>query len=85
MNSNLEPISKAEKQIIKKISDEQKIVETKFPLLFGLMATFGFVSVLYGFEKLIDEVDFLINNPWILLLSGLFILFLTGAVYRKLN
>lgn len=57
----------------------------KYPLLFALGATFGLVSVLYGFEKLIDRIDLFTNNPWILLATGLVVLSLTGTFYNKLR
>lgn len=83
--NNKDPFTQSEKQFIKKIADERKIAETKFPLLFGLTATFGLVSVLYGFEKLIDRIDIFVNNPWILLVTGVLLLLITGAAYKKLN
>lgn len=57
----------------------------KYPVVFTLAGTFGFVATLYGFEKLIDKVDLFVNNPWILLATGLAILFATGAFYNKLR
>lgn len=85
MKKNLIPFTDAEERFIKKIADERSIAETRFPLFFGLTATFGLVSVLYGFEKIIDKVDLLANNPWILLVVGVLLLLATGAAYRKLN
>lgn len=82
---NFVPFTDAEERFINKVVDERSIVETKYPLLFGLLITFGFVSTLYGFEKLIDRVDILVNNPWILLIIGVSLLVITGAAYRKLN
>lgn len=79
------PFTKTEQKVIRKIADERERVETRFPLLFGMLITFGFVSTLYGFEKLIDRIDFFINNPWVLLVTGLAILVATGAAYKKLN
>lgn len=84
MKKNL-PFTDKEAQLIKKISKAGPLVETRFPLLFGLTATFGLVSVLYGFEKLIDRVYLFVNHPWILLVFGVGLLMLTGAAYRKLN
>ena len=85
MQKNIDPFTKTEEKFIKKVVDERTRVETKFPLVFGLTATFGLVSVLYGFEKIIDQIDILANNPWILLVVGLTLLLITGAAYRKLN
>jgi hypothetical protein len=82
---NFVPFTDAEEKFIKKVVDERSLVETRYPLLFGLTATFGLVSVLYGFEKLIDRVELFVNNPWILLVIGVLLLLATGAAYRKLN
>ncbi len=85
MNKNLVPFTEAEERFIKKVASERQVAETRFPLIFGLTATFGLVSVLYGFEKIIDKVDLFVNNPWILLVTGIALLLVTGAAYRKLN
>jgi hypothetical protein len=81
MNKNFEQLTNVEAKIAK----ERSVMETRFPLMFGLMATFGLVSVLYGFEKIIDRIDLFVNNPWILLVTGVLLLLATGAAYRKLN
>lgn len=85
MKKNLVPFTDAEERIIQKVSEKREGIEIRYPLLFGLFTTFGFVSTLYGFEKLIDRVDLLINNPWILLATGIITLLITGAAYTKLN
>jgi hypothetical protein len=85
MKRNIAPFINTEERFIRKAAAERDLVETKFPLIFGLLITFGFVSTLYGFEKLIDRVDLFIENPWILLGMGVTTLILTGAAYKKLN
>lgn len=85
MKKPVDPFTEAEEKFINRIVDERSRAETKFPLIFGLTATFGLVSLLYGFEKIIDQIDLLANNPWILLVVGLTLLLITGAAYRKLN
>lgn len=57
----------------------------KYPVVFALGATFGFVATLYGFEKLIDKIDLFVNNPWILLAFGVSMLYVTGTFYNKLR
>lgn len=79
------PFTQQEERLIKALRDQRDKAELKFPLLTGLLVTFGFVSVLYGFEKMIDNITFLSENPVILLFMGLTILGVTGAVYKKLN
>lgn len=85
MQENRNPIIQAEERIVRTAVAQRKSIAHRFPLVFGLLTTFGFVCTLYGFEKLIDRVDFLINNPWILLLVGVSTLVATGVAYKKLN
>lgn len=85
MNNSSNKIIQAEEKIIHDAVSRRESLAQRFPLFFGLMATFGLVSVLYGFEKLIDRVDLFVNNPWILLVFGISLLLLTGAAYKKLN
>lgn len=79
------PFTDREERLIAGLSAKRDSAEAKFPLLTAILVTFGFVSTLYGFEKLIDKVAFFEQNPLILLLLGLTTLGLTGAVYKKLN
>lgn len=74
-------IRREEEQVIRL----RKTYAQKYPALFALGGTFGFVATLYGFEKLIDRVDLFVNNPWILLATGISILLVTGAFYNKLQ
>ena len=85
MSESHNPIVQAEERIVRTAVAQRKSIAHRFPLVFGLLTTFGFVCTLYGFEKLIDRVDFLINNPWILLLIGVTTLVATGVAYKKLN
>ena len=79
------PFTDAEEKVIEKIVKERVKVESRFPILITLAATFGFVSVLYGFEKMIDNVDFFVENPVVLFIVGLIILGVTGSLYKKLD
>ena len=36
-------------------------VFARFPVVFVLLSIFGLVATLYGFEKVVDEVDFFMN------------------------
>lgn len=56
----------------------------RFPLLFTLMGTFGLVATLYGFEHLIDKIPLFVNNPYLLLATGILTLVVTGTLYKKL-
>ena len=85
MSKNFIPLTKVEERIVEKAVHGRESLAQRFPLFFGLTATFGLVSVLYGFEKLIDRVELFVNNPWILFIFGLMLLIATGAAYKKLN
>jgi len=79
-------LTRAEEQkIVEQVVRRRESVAQKFPLIYGLFATFGLVATLYGFEKLIDRNRILSDNPWILLITGIITLLLTGAAYRKLS
>lgn len=85
MKKNLVPFTEKETQFIEKMVNERQVVAARFPLVFGLLTTFGFVSTLYGFEKLIDRIDLFTNNPWILLAVGVSTLLASGVAYKKLS
>ena len=57
----------------------------RFPVVFVLLSSFGVVATLYGFEKVIDQIEFLNKNPLTLLLAGIFVLIVTGSLYKKLS
>jgi type VI protein secretion system component VasF len=84
-------MKKQQKQPSIIVQEEQKVVrfrETyarKYPWLFAVVGAFGIVATFYGFEKLIDKVDIFVENPWILLITGLVTLAVTGTFYNKLK
>jgi hypothetical protein len=84
-DKDLIPFTDAEQKLIHKIVEERVKVETKFPLIFLLIVTFGFVSVLYGFEKMIDRFPFFEEQPWFLLGLGIIVLVVSGSTYKKLG
>lgn len=82
---NIIPFTKAEEKLIEKAVEKRLLAQKRFPLLITLLATFGLISVFYGFEKMIDRVHLFVNHPWILLILGLLLLGVTGRVYQKLD
>lgn len=58
---------------------------SRFPIVFVFLSTFGVVATFYGFEKVIDQIQYFEENPSMVLLAGLFTLAITGALYKKLN
>lgn len=73
------------KPLVTKLNQTKRGVFQRFPLLFTLLGTFGFVATLYGFEGIIDRIDLFSENPFILLGVGVVILVLTGTLYKKLD
>lgn len=57
----------------------------RFPFLIIGLSTFGLVAVLYAFEKIIDSIPLLANNPIYVMLVGLLALGITGTLYKKLQ
>lgn len=81
----LDRLTAQEEKILKLLREERQIAKNKFPLAFALVATFGAAATLSGINKIIEKVDYLQNNPIILILVGLAILVTTGAAYKKLG
>jgi hypothetical protein len=75
-------ILEREEQAVAKLRDGYV---KKFPWLFAIAGAFGIVATFYGFEKIIDKIDLFVNNPWILLVTGLITLAITGSFYNKLK
>jgi len=63
----------------------RKSVLHRFPFLIIGLSTFGVVAVLYGFEKMIDSVPLLSENPIIIMVTGFIALAVTGTLYKKLS
>lgn len=78
-------IETIEEKAYKSMVKERNIIISKFPLPFALLASFGLVATFYGFEHLIDQVPFLVDNPVLLLLTGILCLLITGKFYKKLD
>lgn len=68
-----------------RLAEKRQSVFERFPLLFTMLATFGVVATFYGFEGLINKVDVLADNPFILLGAGVSTLVITGTLYKKLG
>lgn len=77
--------TEAERQFVKKLEKTRIGAKARFPLLTALFATFGAVTLLAGFQEALARIEFLHNNPWLLVITGLLILTITGTVYKKLD
>jgi len=63
----------------------RKTLIERFPVFFTLLVTFGVSTTFLAFEQLILKINFLQNNPSIMLVIGVGILALTGTLYNKLG
>ena len=57
----------------------------RFPTLFALLVTFGLTSTFLGLEQLVLRIDLLNQHPTLMLAIGVFVLWLTGTLYKKLG
>lgn len=74
----------APRPMVEKLLNPRKNAFERFPLLFTLLGAFGVVAIFYGFEHMIDRIEFLADNPFILLGTGVLALIITGTLYKKL-
>lgn len=62
-----------------------RTVFDRYPLLFSLLTTFGVVSILYGFDDILNEIPLFHDHPSIPLITGVLILVGTGTLYKRLE
>ncbi len=83
-----DPIQGVEK-IVKEVHDTtSKYTEpvlSRYPLVFSFLVVFGVGMTLKGFERIVDQIPFLKENPMLLLLTGILVLTFTGSLYKWLN
>lgn len=63
----------------------RKSVLRRFPTLFTLLVTFGVTATFFGMERIILDISWLNERPWLILTVGLGTLILTGRLYKKLS
>jgi hypothetical protein len=78
-------VTKTETQIDKVVSPARKRVLQRFPSLFLLLITLGVTATILGLEQLILQVEYLRENPSLVLIIGLSLLIFTGTLYKKLG
>lgn len=78
-------VNGVEKEVDTLMKPVRKTVLQRFPILFLLAVTFGVVSVMFGFEKILTEIQFLNDRPLLILTMGIFVLIGTGTLYKKLG
>lgn len=66
-------------------SQKTKNAFQRYPITFSLLSTTGLASVIYSIEGIFNQVSFLKNNPIVVLIIGLLILFFTGSAFKMLS
>ena len=72
-------------QINRIMAGSAKPVLRRYPLTFALLIVFGVVAVSEGTRGVLQSFGLFNNHPWYLLVTGLFILVVTGTLYKKLD
>jgi hypothetical protein len=74
-----------EKALLRKIELGRGRLKNKFPIVFTLAGTFGLVATFYGFQEIINRIEWLRDNPLLILIVGITTLVITGRLYQKLD
>jgi len=88
-----EKVKQVEQVLVKEVDGVAKTVEQKtvrfrktvlqrFPFLIISLSTFGLVAVLYSFERIIESIPVLADNPYYIFVLGILALAITGTLYK---
>jgi len=78
-------ITEVENGMEERLAPVRKNLIARFPVLFMLITTAGFVLVLFSMEAIFANWALLQNYPWVTLGIGIGILVTTGTLYKKLS
>lgn len=81
----LEKVEEVVKETSERAEKKNREVFKKYPIIFSALSLMGFLSVLYGFERILDQFSFSTENPWAVLVFGLIVLLITGTLYKWLQ
>lgn len=73
------------KQLDDQVAPVRKSAFKRFPVLFGLLVTFGVSSILFGLERILSGYRLLNDHPLFVLFFGIMILAITGRLYKHLG
>lgn len=78
-------IEKVAQEADKKLIYYRQTAVHRYPVLFSFLAVFSTASILYGFELILGRIDFFKDYPFVLILIGTGVLFITGMLYKTLG
>lgn len=84
----IDPIQEIEKSIKdahNTTSKYTKPVFRKYPLSFGFAITFSLAAIIKGFDLVAEKIQLFVDHPYLLIIIGSVILFLTGTLYKTLS
>jgi uncharacterized integral membrane protein len=84
-DSPIDKVHELEDAVLKRFSRSRNTALQRYPFLFLILTTIGTILTISGFQKLIEQVQWLVSNPLLMLVIGLAFLGLTGALYKKLG
>ncbi len=67
------------------ISPVRRTVFQRFPIVFTLLVTFGVAATFFAFERILADLTYLHDRPWLILGIGIGVLVATGTLYKKLG
>jgi hypothetical protein len=83
-----DPIKSVE-NIVKEVHDNTskytQPVLAKYPLLFAFLVVFSVSMIMKGFGDVINQINIFQQKPWLLFVLGIFLLTLTGSLYKWLD
>ncbi len=83
-----DPIQSVE-NIVKEVHDNTskytQPVLAKYPLLFAFLVVFSVSMIMKGFGDVINQINIFQQKPWLLFVLGIFLLTLTGSLYKWLD
>jgi len=87
--TDFDPLTQATKKategVNRHIATARNSTFKRFPRLFLMLSTVGFVLFLHGFEQTVSKIRIFQEQPFLILLIGIGILFFTGTLYKKME
>lgn len=81
----LEHIEKVTRKTDEYMGEKTRTVFGKYPVTFSFLVLFGVISVLHGFEDIINRIALFSDHPVLVFILGLVILIFTGSLYKRLD
>ncbi len=78
-------LNTVEEEVETVIEPVRRSILKRFPHLFILLVTFGVAMTFFGFERIIAEITFINDKPFLVLGIGVVTLAVTGTLYKKLG